>query len=57
MESASKRKAASAALGDGDGRPPKRQKAPVRAAPEVLDAASVVDQKWRATSSAMRHGS
>jgi len=34
MESAAKRKAASAAMGDGDGRPAKRQKVPVRAAPQ-----------------------
>lgn len=32
MESAAKRKAASAAVGDSDGRPAKRQKVPVRAA-------------------------
>lgn len=32
MESAAKRKAASAAVGDSDGRPTKRQKVPVRAA-------------------------
>jgi hypothetical protein len=32
MESAAKRKAASAAVGDSDGRPSKRQKVPVRAA-------------------------
>jgi hypothetical protein len=37
MESAAKRKAASASVGDNDGRPAKRQKVPVRAAPESVD--------------------
>jgi hypothetical protein len=37
MESASKRKAASAAMGDSDGRPAKRQKVPVRATPKSAD--------------------
>tara|TARA_R110002003_G_scaffold126_45_gene11807 strand:- start:9385 stop:9492 length:108 start_codon:yes stop_codon:yes gene_type:complete len=35
MESAAKRKAASAAVGDSDGRPAKRQKVPVCAVPVV----------------------
>jgi hypothetical protein len=34
MESAAKRKAANAGVGDGDARPAKRQKVPVRAAPK-----------------------
>lgn len=37
MESAAKRKAASAAMGDSDGRPAKRQKVPVRAAPQGVE--------------------
>lgn len=37
MESAAKRKAASAAMGDGDGRPAKRQKVPVRAVPNRVE--------------------
>jgi hypothetical protein len=37
MESASKRKAAGAAVADGDGRPAKRQKVPVCAAPKCAD--------------------
>jgi hypothetical protein len=45
MESAAKRKAASAAMGEGDGRPAKRQKVPVRATPRGGEASSVVDQR------------
>ena len=37
MESAAKRKAASAAVGDGEGRPAKRQKVPVCAVPNGVE--------------------
>jgi hypothetical protein len=57
MESAAKRKAASAAMGDGDGRPAKRQKMPVRAAPRVVECLVGGGSGRREECRAMRDGS
>jgi hypothetical protein len=54
MESAAKRKAASASVGDYDGRPAKRQKVPVRATPQVVRAAAVVAAEMRGVLAGMR---